>query len=135
MPTDKPDPIVINVADFPPETVWHFVFDEPEAKGTVIVEPGVYGLHLGVDGYKDGFPVAQIDLFYMSVAGQNSIEPLCHGNPQVVVYCPERQDTLALARMTPDGARLILGGGVRKLDVPGVSDIVYGYDNSDLEKE
>jgi hypothetical protein len=103
-----------------------FRFDRPEAKGTLIIEESVYGLCVLCPDVHPQQPVALLDLFYASPAGQE----IPGGPPlQIEFYSPaQTDDPLGQARYFPDGTRVRFESGVTELKTEAlVEDTEFGY--------
>jgi len=103
---------------------WVFRFDQPEAQGTVIVQPGVYGLEIIIPEV-DEQPLALVDLYYLSAGGRPADgRPAA---PGLVLYSPQTsEDQLGYVRYypAPRGTRVEFESGVQVFE--GKYGIEYG---------
>jgi hypothetical protein len=103
-----------------------FRFDRSEAKGTLVLEESVYGLCVLCPDVHLQQPVALLDLFYASPAGQE----IPGGPPlQIELYSPaQMDDPLGQARCFPNGTRLRFEMGVTELKTSKhLVDEEFGY--------
>ncbi|MFZ6029748.1 MAG: hypothetical protein ACOYYS_18705 [Chloroflexota bacterium] len=101
-------------------------FDQPEAKGELILETGVYGLHIIAPDVHPVFPVAQLDLFYQSNGASDGNDGT-RGNPKfnIVLHSPrEREDPLGSLAYYPH-SRLTLEWGMQQRPATTVGETVY----------
>jgi hypothetical protein len=103
-----------------------FRYDRPEAKGTLILEESVYGLCVLCPDVHPQQPVALLDLFYPSAAGQE----IPGGPPlQIEIYSPaQTDDPFGQARCFTEGTRLRFESGVVELKTgKHLVDMEFGY--------
>jgi len=95
---------------------WVFQFDQPEARGTVVVQPGVYGLEISIPEVGEE-PLALVDLYYLSTCGQPADGAAV---PGLVIYSPQTVggDTLGYVRYypAPRGTRVEFEPGVQAFE-------------------
>ncbi|MBU0494072.1 MAG: hypothetical protein KKA73_28770 [Chloroflexi bacterium] len=104
---------------------WRFVFDEAEARGTIVIEPCGYGLWVTFPEV-DGEPALLLDLYYQSAARCDADQPAA---PGVAIHSPQTTpDMVAYARFcpAPRGTRVEFETGVQLCRTPtGEPD--WGY--------
>jgi hypothetical protein len=85
-------------------------FNQAEAKGKIVLQESVYGLDIILPDYAP-YPVALIDLFYLSEEGKESDREKI---PQIVIQDPmTTNDALAYARFYEHAARIAFENGVK----------------------
>ena len=92
-----------------------FTFDDPEARGRIVIEESAYGLYVWLPDHSTKHPVALIDLFHMSDDGKS--ENPDEAIPQIVIHDPEgeREDPVGCVRFFKDGAQVEVDGKRVKL--------------------
>jgi hypothetical protein len=103
---------------------WTFIVDEPEGKGTIVIEPSGYGLWVTFPEVNKE-PVLLLDLFYQSAAGADLDRPPV---PGVAIHSPQTcQDMVAYARFlpAPQGTRIEFETGVE--EIATAAGRVWGY--------
>jgi hypothetical protein len=129
-PTGTPiyadDGLNVNLAQTEASLRLIFIFDRPEAKGTLILEESGYGLYVLCPAVHPDQPVALLDLFYPSPEG----ESISGGPPlQIELFSPaQTEDPLGQARCFHEGTRVCFELGVTELK-PGkaLADKDFGY--------
>jgi hypothetical protein len=103
-----------------------FVFDQPEARGEVILETGIYGLHVIVPDVHAEQAVALLDLFWQSHAAAEIADDFGRKRKfHILLYSPtEREDPVGGIAYHPQ-SRLTLNWGMQEQPVTTVGEIAF----------
>ncbi len=110
-----------------------FTFDRPEARGTIILDESGYGLYVLCPDVHPEQPLALLDLFYPSPAGQE-----VPGGPplQIEFFSPaQTEDPLGQARCFPEGTRVRFeAGAIERKTGKALPDHEFGYPEEERAK-
>jgi len=120
----------IHLPGYPAQEELIVVFDQPEARRTLILRECAYGLELLLPSLSP-YPVAVLDFWYTSEAGQSERDP---ADPapvaQIVIHSPaQTEDPVGRVRFFPQRTLVDFERGVERLETQraGYVDLCYAY--------